>query len=305
MNKIVELGFGTHRTVVYLRSKQNEDKAKRTELLDWEKRFMNAADEGDFVLALEIASRFQDKSGDSVDQFGVQRRMKYDDPQTNRVVHRLSNIEPLLREKADQLKGIRQWLLSCGLRELVVSSGAISDSVDLVNVPTVMDWGAVKGEVERLKQRGNFPKAAGLCRRVRGEGQVDEAIEGNPGELSLDEVVRRLNTPPVSPSEAKSSLAKRLLLEAQKAREFFRKQLEDVEVTLNRLNQDALLWQDRYAELSRASRILQTARDSFMPFGRKQRIQNATVAFNQAVTDCRDICPDHPDLEGIDGLREQ
>ena len=69
------------------------------------------------------------------------------------------------------------------------------------------------------------------------------------------------------------------------------------------LKRQADEWGARYYQMVMTSKRLQKARTGIWPlFGRKEHRQAAQTAFFLAVTSCREICPKHPDLEGIEKL---
>jgi serine/threonine protein kinase len=293
LNEIAEAGFSAHRTTNALRRQRDHDQQRRQELQGWAKELENQAQQGNYIAALRLADRLQDKdTGDRDDEFGVQRRIRYHDSLNSQVWQGLGRVRPLLENKVCQLETINGWLLKCGLRKLSEEHNLTTDVNLLTQAPTIIDWESQKEMILADLKRGRFRKAIEQCEKVDHGNPV-------PNTLSLADAVSQLNIPPLSFSEVESDLARTLLTAADQEQIKLQTARTDVMETIALLNQQHREWEDRWHAFTLANIRLRQTQNSKNPVGKTNRVQTAQAAYNHALYACTEICPEHPDLQGI------
>ncbi len=293
LGKIADDGFAGHRTTNALRRRRSQDQERRRELKKWADDLDTYARQGNFIAALTLADRFQSlEIGDKDDIFGVQGRIEYHDPVTNQIRCGLRRIRPLLEEKARQLAQIGGWLLHSGLSELSQEHNLINNTAQLADAPAIIQWETEKQKIIAHKKRGDFKKAIKRCHEINDGTPL-------PGTLSLTGAIHRLSGPPVSLQQAQSDLARALLTQAEQKRETLKSDQQDVNETIAWLKQQERDWEDSWDAFTSANWQLRQAQTSRNPFGKAARIQSAQEKRDTALYECTRICPQHPDLDGV------
>lgn len=291
MTQIGELGFGSHRTTNFLNGRRNQDTARRQELETLAKTMDGHAREGNFIAALRYADRLRDpNTGDPTDEYSIQRTYIYEDPKTHTLTRHLSRVMHLWQSKVEQLRTISSWLLQSGLsdvvkeHELLVNMGS--------NPPEIVDWAATASEIDKLRKRGNFRRARDKCLN---------AIDGDQ-EMPLINLViaqQRLRILPVRPVDVESQLGERLLETAATELEKLQDETKAAQVKLSELQRLEQEWEDRWAAFTAANTQLIRARASFWLIGKQERIKSAETSRRATLISCQEICPDHPELQGV------
>jgi serine/threonine protein kinase len=307
-------GFESHRSIVVLRKERDEIKGKRKGLDDWSADLRKAAEDPQgrkFTLAISLMKTLEsdNEQGDPGDIYGVQATIKITDPRTKNPVSGWGPLKQWLQEREQQIKTLKDWLIACGLSNALLVYGFAKVKTPAEEPLGIISWEEEKGKIGELVDRGRFGEAQKRLQSVL-EGETSTGEDGMEAQksilgdrnnrlIALKPAKERLSTSPVSADDVLSQLADDLLEEAEIKIKGIETEINNVTKMQIEIKQKKGDWPPAERELDQAFQELKVV-SAWQSFSTRQRIQAARTRVQAALLRCREICPKHPSLEGIE-----
>lgn len=199
----------------------------------------------------------------------------------------------------EQLAELRTWIYFAGAPDLIQQA-----KVDYVPPPEgapqgTVEWHQVEVEIDTLLDQGKWNEA---------KQKIRLTVEGNNGHynnelLALRTAEQHLKTPPISIDQAFSTQATRLLQAAVAYRQnSIQPQLSSARSKYEELKTRRSRWESAYPELEQALNTLNHLDNLWwwQKRKRKEEIDEAVTRTRAALANCREIAPQHSNLQGIE-----
>jgi hypothetical protein len=321
IGQINQEGFGNHRSVNALNEMKNRIKIKRKQLEDLRRRIVEYCEDkdgrksGDALALMDIF--LSDQQGDPMDEYGLRATLEFTPPVLGGVenvdkkkIGNWFNVEGWLKKQRLQLESLQNWLIDCGLIDLINSNSLVLINMKTGSPRGIVKWNENKEAINEFINSGSYKRATYNLIVILGEKISHDAksvflqdkknILGPDFDiLPLMASLKKLSACPIGYQDAISKLTLNLLKSAEEIKAELQTDIADVKKLMKVIEKKEKAWEDAENGLNHAFRELQHLVSRKFLLRREQKITTAINKVRTALQICEKIAPHHPNLQGI------